>query len=111
MMGRIASENADYVILTSDNSRSEDPQAIINEILLGMTRQTPYTVILDRKEAIESAVQDARAGDILYWPARDTRNTKSSGTGNSRFANRRSCGRPFRLADGMRNEDTGNRRR
>ena len=65
MMGRIASENADFVILTSDNSRSEDPMEIISAIRTGMNEQADYCIIPDRAQAIEYAVRQARSGDIL----------------------------------------------
>lgn len=64
-MGRIAAEMADFVILTSDNSRGEDPEAILREILRGMDRERPYTVIPNRAEAIAYAVETAREGDII----------------------------------------------
>ena len=65
-MGAIAVENADYVIVTSDNPRSEEPIAIINDILEGMKNsKTPYEVIENRIEAIKKAVQIAEKGDII----------------------------------------------
>jgi len=64
-MGRIASRLADLSIITSDNSRSEDPQDIISDILKGVDKEKPYIVIEDRREAIAYAVRTARAGDIL----------------------------------------------
>ena len=51
-MAHIASRFADFVILTSDNSRTEDPSAILADIERGMDKEKPYTVIEDRKEAI-----------------------------------------------------------
>ena len=65
VMGRIASRYADSVILTSDNSRSEDPAAIIEEILTGIDPKTPCLVIPDRAEAIRTAVMNARTGDVI----------------------------------------------
>ena len=64
-MGRIASRLADFVILTSDNARGEDPNAILEEILRGVDKEKPHCVIADRKEAIAYAIDQARAGDIL----------------------------------------------
>jgi UDP-N-acetylmuramoyl-L-alanyl-D-glutamate--2,6-diaminopimelate ligase len=63
LMGRIASELADVVVVTSDNPRSEDPQAIVDEILAGT--RPDVQVELDRRVAIESAVDQAREGDVL----------------------------------------------
>jgi UDP-N-acetylmuramoyl-L-alanyl-D-glutamate--2,6-diaminopimelate ligase len=63
LMGRIASELADVAIVTSDNPRSEDPQAIIAEIVAGTTR--PVEVEVDRATAIARAIGLARAGDVV----------------------------------------------
>jgi UDP-N-acetylmuramoyl-L-alanyl-D-glutamate--2,6-diaminopimelate ligase len=63
LMGRIASELADEVIVTSDNPRTEDPQAIIEDILEGFS--APCVVVPDRSGAIQGAVSSARAGDIV----------------------------------------------
>src|SRR3954463_2056796 len=62
-MGRIASELADLVIVTNDNPRSEDPQAIINAILTGVVGEVE--VEPDRARAIERAVEAARGGDVV----------------------------------------------
>ena len=65
LMGRVATENADRVILTSDNSRSESPREIINEILMGIAAKDKVTVIEDRREAIRYAVHTASPREIL----------------------------------------------
>lgn len=62
LMGQIASENADVVIVTDDNPRSEKPAAIRKEILAGVPGARE---IGDRRAAIRSAVEDLRPGDIL----------------------------------------------
>ena len=66
-MGRVASELADVVIVTSDNPRSEDPAAIIDAIVGGATEGTAgeLEVITDRAEAIARAVALAEAGDVV----------------------------------------------
>ncbi len=65
-MGRIAAENADFLVVTSDNPRTEDPDAIIKEILEGLKGQkTPHVTIPDRTEAIRYALTHARAGDVI----------------------------------------------
>lgn len=65
-MGAIACENADYVIVTSDNPRTEEPKAIIDDILEGMKNsKVPYEVIENRVEAIKKAVQIAEKDDII----------------------------------------------
>ena len=63
LMGRIATRLADEVIITSDNPRSEDPHAIITDILQGVTRQC--AIAPDRAQAIRAAIAGARAGDVI----------------------------------------------
>lgn len=65
-MGAVAAEYADYVIVTSDNPRTEEPMAIIEDILVGLNEtKTPYTVIENRIEAINRAIQMADKDDII----------------------------------------------
>ncbi len=65
MMGRIASRMADFLIVTSDNSRSEPPGNIINDILHGVDKESAFAVIPDRAEAIDYAIRNTQRGDIL----------------------------------------------
>lgn len=65
LMGRAACQGCDLAIVTSDNPRSEDPQAIIDDILTGMDGKTRYKVIPDRREAIAWAVHNARKDDVI----------------------------------------------
>ena len=64
-MGRIAVENSDYVILTNDNPRTEDPNIIMNDILEGVKQNNNYEVIFDRKEAILKGLSLLKENDIL----------------------------------------------
>ena len=64
-MGRVAAAYADHIIVTNDNPRHEDPQEIAKEIVSGIPAQTSYEVILDRRQAIESAVKMMSEQDIL----------------------------------------------
>ena len=65
-MGKIAADLADFCIVTSDNPRTEDPQAIIDDILEGMKdSKTPMQVIVDRPEAIHWALAHAKKDDII----------------------------------------------
>ena len=65
-MGKIACDIADFVVVTTDNPRTEVPGDIIREILAGMEgTKTPYIVVEDRIEAIHWAMDHARAGDII----------------------------------------------
>ena len=66
LMGMAAGEASDFVVLTSDNPRSEDPLAIINDALVGLRRfDVPHIVEPDRAKAIRAAIQEAREGDIV----------------------------------------------
>ena len=66
IMGSIAARYSDFVIVTSDNPRSEEPSAIIDDILVGMDGTvTPYKVIENRIEAIKYAISTAQSGDII----------------------------------------------
>lgn len=65
-MGRAAAEASDYVVLTSDNPRSEDPQQILEEVLAGLqATSVPYLLEPDRATAIEQAIQMARVNDVV----------------------------------------------
>jgi UDP-N-acetylmuramoyl-L-alanyl-D-glutamate--2,6-diaminopimelate ligase len=65
-MGMAAAEASDYVVLTSDNPRSEDPLDIINDALVGLRRyDTPHMVEPDREKAISAALKQAHPGDIV----------------------------------------------
>jgi UDP-N-acetylmuramoyl-L-alanyl-D-glutamate--2,6-diaminopimelate ligase len=66
LMGMAAGEASDFVVLTSDNPRSEDPIAIMNDALVGLRRfDTPHIVEPDREKAIRAAMREARPGDIV----------------------------------------------
>jgi UDP-N-acetylmuramoyl-L-alanyl-D-glutamate--2,6-diaminopimelate ligase len=65
VMARIASRMADSLVITSDNSRSENPAAIIEDILQGVDKESEFAVVPNRAEAIRYAVRYARSGDII----------------------------------------------
>ncbi|MPZ91921.1 MAG: UDP-N-acetylmuramoyl-L-alanyl-D-glutamate--2,6-diaminopimelate ligase [Actinobacteria bacterium] len=68
LMGRVAAAGADIVVVTSDNPRSEDPQAIIAEVVQGITAERsdgPEASIVDRRAAIEFAIGEATDGDVV----------------------------------------------
>ena len=65
-MARIAGELSDFVYVTSDNPRSENPRAIADEICAGFPKDFKnYTVVLDRRKAIRQALLSAREGDVV----------------------------------------------
>jgi UDP-N-acetylmuramoyl-L-alanyl-D-glutamate--2,6-diaminopimelate ligase len=66
LMGMAAAEASDLVVLTSDNPRSEDPFAIMNDALVGIRRfDTPHIVEPDREKAIRRAIEAAGPGDVV----------------------------------------------
>jgi UDP-N-acetylmuramoyl-L-alanyl-D-glutamate--2,6-diaminopimelate ligase len=66
LMGEAAGKGSDFVVLTSDNPRSEDPVAIMNDALVGLQKSgTRYLIEPDRRKAIAQAVQHAAPGDIV----------------------------------------------
>jgi UDP-N-acetylmuramoyl-L-alanyl-D-glutamate--2,6-diaminopimelate ligase len=68
LMGKAAAQYSDYCIVTSDNPRSEDPERIIKDILPGLEEimdKDKYQTIIDRKRAIEEAINLARKDDII----------------------------------------------
>jgi UDP-N-acetylmuramoyl-L-alanyl-D-glutamate--2,6-diaminopimelate ligase len=62
-MGAIATASADRVIVTSDNPRSEDPAAIVAQVMVGAV--SPAEAVVDRREAIRRAVAEAAPGDVV----------------------------------------------
>ena len=64
-MGRIAESNADRVIVTSDNPRTEDPAAILRDIRAGFHQPEAAQWIVDRRSAIEAALLDATPSDVV----------------------------------------------
>jgi UDP-N-acetylmuramoyl-L-alanyl-D-glutamate--2,6-diaminopimelate ligase len=66
LMGEAAGKGSDFVVLTSDNPRSEDPLAIINDAVVGLQRSGgKYTTEPDRRTGIHLALSEARAGDMV----------------------------------------------
>ena len=65
-MGEVAGRLSDFTIITSDNPRFEEPQAIIDDIITGMKRTDgEYISICDRKEAIKYAIGNGKPGDVI----------------------------------------------
>ena len=65
-MGKIAADMSDYVVVTSDNPRTEDPKTIVEEVAAGtMGAKIPVKTVVDRTEAIAFALNEAKSGDIV----------------------------------------------
>jgi UDP-N-acetylmuramoyl-L-alanyl-D-glutamate--2,6-diaminopimelate ligase len=86
LMGEAAGRGSDFVVLTSDNPRSEDPLAIINDALVGLQKTgVMYSVEPDRRAAIALAIGEARPGDIVLL----------AGKGHEKVQVTREGARPF----------------
>lgn len=65
-MGEISSKYADLTVVTSDNPREEEPQAILDDIVVGVKKGSGnYVTIIDRKEAIRYCMDNAKEGDVI----------------------------------------------
>jgi len=104
-MGAVAVQGSDFVIVTSDNPRSENPHAIVRDIEDGMTYggqkvvefsvesknrfgKTPYQVIPDRRQAIDAAIQMARPGDVVVLAGKGHENYQIVGDKRIHFDDR-----------------------
>ncbi len=89
LMGEIAARLSDYVIVTSDNPRTEEPGAIIDDILAGMSEtKTPYSVIENRKKAIGWAIKNAQPEDIIILAGKGHETYQIIGKEKSHFDER-----------------------
>lgn len=89
IMGEVVAKNADLLIVTSDNPRTEDPDAIIDEIVAGIEPTgTPYIRITNRREAIHYAVRHAQPGDIILLAGKGHEDYQVLGTDKVHFDER-----------------------
>lgn len=78
LMGRVAGEGSDFVVLTSDNPRSEDPEAILRDVLPGIEATGVKCIAeADRAKAIRLAVEAARPGDIVLLAGKGHEKTQT----------------------------------
>jgi UDP-N-acetylmuramoyl-L-alanyl-D-glutamate--2,6-diaminopimelate ligase len=91
-MGRIAAELADLAVVTSDNPRTEDPGAIIDDIEQGMGG-IPHRRVVDRLDAIRQALDEARPGDTLLLAGKGHETYQVLGTEKVAFDEREIVGR------------------
>ncbi len=86
LMGEAAGMGSDFVILTSDNPRSENPLDIMNDALPGLQRSgARYTLEPDRHKAIALAIQEAQAGDIVLIAGKGHEKVQVTGAGTTPF--------------------------
>ena len=96
-MGRIASALADRVIITGDNSRTENPRAIICDILRGIEDRTSCRVIERRRDAIRYAISTAGPGDVILLAGKGHEDYETDKTGKHRFVEREEITDALRL--------------
>lgn len=85
VMGDIAARLADKIVITSDNCRTESSRQIINDILNGVGQNVSYTVIPDRKCAIEYAIKEAKCGDIILLAGKGHETYEITASGKKPF--------------------------
>lgn len=86
-MGKIGTDLSDIAIITSDNPRSEDPEAIINDILDGISKEN-YIKITNRYDAIEKAMEIAKNGDVIVIAGKGHETYQILNTGTIHFDER-----------------------
>ena len=86
MMGEAAGRGSDFAVLTSDNPRSEDPLAIMNDAMVGLQRSgAKYAMEPDRRPAIALAIGEARPGDIVLIAGKGHEKVQVTRTGSIPF--------------------------
>ena len=86
-MGKIGTDLSDYAIITSDNPRTEDPNAILDDIVKGIEKDN-YEVIENRKEAIKRAIEIAQKGDVIVIAGKGHEDYQILKTGKIHFDER-----------------------
>ncbi|MFH0939134.1 MAG: UDP-N-acetylmuramoyl-L-alanyl-D-glutamate--2,6-diaminopimelate ligase, partial [Planctomycetota bacterium] len=85
-MARVVEELADLGVITSDNPRTEDPQAIIAEICQGIHNEQKFIVDADRTRAIDLAIREARSGDVVLIAGKGHENYQICGSEKRHFS-------------------------
>ena len=86
LMGHTACTRADYVFLTNDNPRCEEPKKIFNDILQGMKEASNYELVPDRAEAIRRALSSAQKNDIVIIAGKGHEDYQIIGTEKKHFS-------------------------
>ncbi len=90
-MGKIAETFADYVVITNDNPRTENPESIANDIIQGLSSQKNVSVILDRQKAITHAFNHAQLDDIILIAGKGHEPYQIIGTEKHFFSDQAVC--------------------
>lgn len=88
LMGRIAGDYSDIIIVTSDNPRTEDPNKIIDDIMQGIIRHASVLREVDRRTAIERAVSGAQRGDVILVAGKGHEDYQVIGKEKKHFSDR-----------------------
>ncbi len=88
VMGRIATELADYAVITGDNCRSENPRSILYDIIRGIRAGASYKVIERREEAIRTVIRTHRPGDIILLAGKGHEDYEIDADGKHPFSER-----------------------
>ena len=95
VMGSIAERHADHVIVTSDNPRTEEPEAIMNDIRRGMNRPNEAEWMVDRDDAIQVAAERATPGDVVLIAGKGHEPYQIIGTDRRPFDDRKKARQYF----------------
>ena len=94
-MAKIATEHATTAIFTSDNPRTENPEAILDDMVAGVAGATNYLRISDRREAIRTATMLAKSGDIILIAGKGHEDYQIIGTEKHHFDDREEVRKAF----------------
>ena len=89
LMAKAAEKYADRIIVTTDNPRHEDPQAIIDEVMTGFSSLDKVEAVLDRRQAIDIAVSNAQPGDVVLLAGKGHETSQIVGDVHIAFDDRR----------------------
>ena len=89
LMAKVAEKYADRIIVTTDNPRHEDPQAIIDEVMSGFSSPDKAEPILDRRQAIDIAISNAQPGDVVLLAGKGHETSQIVGDVHIAFDDRR----------------------
>ena len=89
LMAKAAEKFADRIIVTTDNPRHEDPQAIIDEVLTGFSSLENVEAVLDRRQAIDIAISNAQPGDVVLLAGKGHETSQIVGDVHIAFDDRR----------------------